>query len=279
MLPVLRSWIYLRAAMHWKPCRRTTFQTCGAMLISRCAVDYRISHLKSYAEEIVRRESGLASDRKDPRLLRRYLESLAENSAGIVEHKTLIDLAQTTRATAVTYDSLLELLYITEQIPAYQSAKLARLTHTPKRYLVDPAFMGPLLDVNSRTIMRDANLLGRIVDTLVASQLRPELEVAERRMTMEHMRVNSGDREIDLVLAGPRGKLIAIEVKASSAPQLSDAKHLIWLRDQLGKSFTCGVVFHTGPKAFRMCDRIFALPICTIWGRHSAPPDDAHEGA
>jgi uncharacterized protein len=229
----------------------------------------RARRLSSYIDEIIRRESGLELDRKDPRLLRRYLEALAANSAGIAEHKTIFDAAQITRATAVTYDSLLEMLYVTEQVPAWRSNKVARLTSTPKRYLTDPAFMAPLLDIDVRVVMRDADLLGRIMDTFVVAQIRPELEVAKTRMKLHHMRVNSGNREIDLLLAGPRGQVIGIEIKASSTPQLSDAKHLLWLRDELGASFQCGVVFYTGRKPLRLAERIYALPICSIWGKHT----------
>jgi uncharacterized protein len=228
----------------------------------------RARRLASYIDEIVRRESGLELDRKDPRLLRQYLEALAAHSAGIAEHKTIFDAAQITRATAVTYDSLLEMLYITEQVPAWRSSKIARLTSAPKRYVTDPSFMAPLLDIDARVVMRDADILGRIMDTFVTAQVRPELEVAKTRMKLHHMRVNSGNREIDLLLASPRGQVIGLEIKASSTPQLSDAKHLLWLRDELGASFQCGVVFYSGRKPLRLAERIYALPICSIWGNH-----------
>lgn len=41
---------------------------------------------------------------------------------------------------------------------------------------------------------------------------------------------------------------------------------LAWLRDTLGASFVQGVLFHTGPRAFVLDERIVALPISTIWG-------------
>lgn len=59
--------------------------------------------------------------------------------------------------------------------------------------------------------------------------------------------------------------MVAIEVKASSAADRRTARHLFCLRDQLGDDLVAGVVFHTGPRAFRYDERIFALPICSIW--------------
>jgi hypothetical protein len=59
--------------------------------------------------------------------------------------------------------------------------------------------------------------------------------------------------------------VIGIEVKAAAAPAARDARHLVWLRDQLGDRFVAGVVLHTGPRVFEMGDRIVAAPISSIW--------------
>lgn len=61
-------------------------------------------------------------------------------------------------------------------------------------------------------------------------------------------------------------RVIGIEVKASSAPNVGDARHLRWLRAELGDRFVAGVVFHAGPRAFELDDRIVAAPIAAIWG-------------
>lgn len=55
-------------------------------------------------------------------------------------------------------------------------------------------------------------------------------------------------------------------MKATAAPSRDDAKHLAWLRDQLGDRFVAGAVLHTGPARFTLGARIFAVPIAAIWG-------------
>ena len=197
--------------------------------------------------------------------MRLYLSAIAANTAGVTEHKTLHDAARIDRRTAVAYDTLLEGLFVTEQIPAWSSNRLNRLTRTSKRYLVDPSFVGPLIGVDARSVLRSADLLGRITDTFVVAQLRAELEVCLPGVTMCHLRQEGGDHEVDLVLEAPDGRVVAIEVKAGSAPDRSDSKHLEWLRDRLGDQFVCGVVFHTGRLPFKLDDRVHALPISTIW--------------
>jgi hypothetical protein len=110
-------------------------------------------------------------------------------------------------------------------------------------------------------------LLGRVLDTFVAAQLRPELAVSKSRPRLYHLRTGEGRHEIDLLaeLAG-RG-VIGIEVKATSAPRANeDAKHLSWLAGQLGERFLAGVVLHTGPHVYPLAERIVAAPIATLWG-------------
>jgi uncharacterized protein len=225
----------------------------------------RQRRLGAYLDQITLRDVSNLGDRRDPRLVRRYMSAIAANTGGIPEHKVLYDAAGIDRRTALAYDSLLEGLFVAEQLPAWSTNRLSRLTRTSKRHLTDPAFVGPLLGVDVRAVLRSGDLLGRLIDTYVVSQLRPELEVCLPGVTMYHLRQEGGDREIDLLLESPDGRVVAIEVKAGSAPDRSDARHLIWLRDQLGDQLVCGVVFHTGRRSFTIDERIRALPIAAIW--------------
>jgi hypothetical protein len=82
-------------------------------------------------------------------------------------------------------------------------------------------------------VLSGPDLLGRFLDTFVAAQLRPEVDLLQRR--------------------------------AGTAPTRKDARHLLWLRDELGDNRVRGVVFHTGTQPFELDDRIWALPIATLW--------------
>ena len=190
----------------------------------------------------------------------------------VVEHKTLIDAAGINRATAVAYDSLFDLLFLTERVPAWHSNRLNRLTRTPKRYLADAAIAPHVLGIDARAVLRSADLLGRTIDTFVLSQLRPEAAFAEVPVSLYHLRHEGGRHEVDLIAEAPDGRIVAIEVKSTAAPTIRDAVHLAWLRDQLGDRFVCGVVFHTGPRRLALGDRVDALPIATIWGPRCARP-------
>ena len=59
--------------------------------------------------------------------------------------------------------------------------------------------------------------------------------------------------------------MLAVEFKAGAAPGRDDARHLAWLRDEIGERFVAGAVVHTGPDVFELGDRILALPLSTMW--------------
>ncbi|MGH3801026.1 MAG: DUF4143 domain-containing protein, partial [Pseudonocardiaceae bacterium] len=80
-----------------------------------------------------------------------------------------------------------------------------------------------------------------------------------------HLRQEGGAREIDLIAELGLRRVIGLEIKARSAPSAESARHLVWLRDQLGDTFVGGIVLHTGRHAYRLDERIVAAPICTIW--------------
>ncbi|MGH8931419.1 MAG: ATP-binding protein [Egibacteraceae bacterium] len=221
--------------------------------------------LTSYADEIVARDGALADGGRDPVRLRRYLQACAANTAGVPEHKTLYEAAQINRLTAVGYDRLLAALLIVDLLPAWSTNRLARLGSAPKRHLVEPALLGPLLGVDATGVLRDPDLLGRLLDSFVLAQLRPELTVSERAPRLYHLRQRDGRHEIDLIIEFADGKIIGIEVKAAASVTRSDARHLMWLRDQLGERLVCGLVLHAGPHIYPLDDKIHAAPICSLW--------------
>ncbi len=221
--------------------------------------------LESYVEQLVTRDAQDLEAGRDPERLGRYFEVYALNSAGVVDAKTLHDAAGINRKTAEAYNALLKNLLVIDELPAWSSNRLKRLIRSPKRYLVDPGLLVGALGLDIGAVMRNGDLLGRVLETHVVAQLRAEATVARSRPRLFHLRQEQGRREIDLVAEIQAGLVVAIEIKATSAPKPDDARHLAWLRDELGEEFVEGVVLHTGPRTFSLGDRIVAAPISTLW--------------
>lgn len=221
--------------------------------------------LQSYVDQLLTRDVATIDGGRDPVRLRKYFEALALNTAGLADDKTLFDAAGVNRKTAAAYDDLLQNLLVVEKQPAWSSNRLSRLVKASKRYVVDPALACAALGLDRQAILPDGDLLGRLLDTFVVAQLRPELVSSSRAPRLYHLRDQGGRHEIDCLaeLAGDR--VIAIEVKATAAPTRADARHLEWLREELGHRFLAGAVLHTGPASFPLGERLFALPICALW--------------
>jgi len=64
-----------------------------------------------------------------------------------------------------------------------------------------------------------------------------------------------------------RGRVVGRTRCAGATPIRYDARHLIWLRDELGAQFVGGVVPHTGQVVVELDDRIAAMPSSVLWSR------------
>lgn len=225
----------------------------------------RSAWLDSYLDHLITRDLRIAGQRRDPTRLRHYMEVLGLTTASIPTESTLSDTAGLDRRTVEAYDRLLTDLFAIDAVPAWTSNRLSRLARRRKRYVLDPALALTAARVAPNDVLRDADLLGRVLDTFVAAQLRPEIELLRPRARLHHLRTEAGRHEVDLLVDLGRGRVIAIEIKAGTAPSTRDARHLAWLRDELGDSFVRGILFHTGPQPFDLDAGIWAVPIAALW--------------
>jgi hypothetical protein len=131
--------------------------------------------------------------------------------------------------------------------------------------MIDTGLAAVAARLDAKTVLANADLIGRYFDAFATSQLRPEVALSQPRPLLHHLRLEAGRREIDLVAEVGGTRVVALEFKASSAPTRDDAKHLVWLRDQLGKDFVAGAVIHAGPAVYRLSDRVYAVPLCAVW--------------
>jgi hypothetical protein len=221
--------------------------------------------IESYVEQLLTRDVAQLEGPRDPAKLRRYFEAVALNSAGIPTNKTLYDAAGINARSAAAYDRLLQNLLVLDSTPAWTTNRLKRVALAPKRYLIDAALLAGGLRLDAEDVLRDGDLMGRVLDTFVASELRAQLQIARTRPRLFHLREDAGRHEVDLLAELGGRRVVGIEVKATSAPREDDARHLVWLRDKLGPRFEAGVVFHTGPRAITLGDRIVAAPIASLW--------------
>jgi len=148
----------------------------------------------------------------DPLTVRDYLDLmlagsfpsvLAVNTAGIPAETTLWSAAGINAKTAQAYQALFQRMFVLDLVPAWFSNRIKRLVKAPKRYLVDPALVAAVLGLGKDAILYGPDMLGRLLDTFVAAQLRAELAASSNGPRLYHLREEQGRREVDRIIAAP----------------------------------------------------------------------------
>ena len=226
----------------------------------------RRAWLQSYVDQLAERDAvALAGTAREPQRLRRYIEAVAAHTATTVELTSLATAAGINRHTAAAYDDLLDDLWFLDRLPAYSSNRIKRLVRSPRRHVADPALVLAALRLDESGVLADGTLLGRVIESFVVAQLRAEAALADPPHRLSHLRTDQGRREIDVVVELGADRVVAVEVKAGATVRPDDARHLAWLREELGDRFIAGVVLHTGSYAFDLGDRLVAAPIAALW--------------
>jgi hypothetical protein len=92
--------------------------------------------------------------------------------------------------------------------------------------------------------------------------VRVDAQAAEARVG--HLRTHGGDHEVDLVLERGDGRVVAIEVKLTTAVADRDVRHLRWLRERIGDDLLDAIVVTTGQHAYRRADGIGVVPAALL---------------
>lgn len=218
----------------------------------------------AYIEQLVERDaSQLLEHGPRPAQVRSVLSSCAARTAQeLNKSATAADGGLDYRA-AERIIGLLEDLSIVIRVPAWHTKRLKRLTLTPKVHLSDPGMAAHLLSIGPEELGRSPALIGPMFESFVVAELATHIEAAAEETMLFHLRDRDG-REVDVVLES-QGRVVGLEIKSATQVDQSDARGLIWLRDQLGDRFHRGAVLYSGSLPFQLADKIWALPISALW--------------
>lgn len=199
-----------------------------------------------------------------PKLLRR----LAAQTAQMLNISAAGQQAGLTSDTAERYTKLLEAVFLVHRLPAWGTTLRARAVATPKLHVVDSGMAARLLRLSpSKLAQPDATSLqqvGHLLETFVVMECLKQLSWMDSNVLPGHWRT-SDDQEVDLVLERDDGRVAAVEVKAGTRISGKDLSGLRVLRDHLGDRFVAGVALYTGAQSYTVDERLYVLPIDTLW--------------
>jgi hypothetical protein len=171
---------------------------------------------------------------------------------------------QLSRPTIREYVTLLERVFLLEELPPWHFNRKKRLVKTPKLHLGDTGVACALLGYSAESLVRDREVFGQLVETFVFQELRRQASWHPEEIRAHHFRDKDGF-EVDVVLERGARELAGVEVKASSTVTASDFRGLRKLREIAGTRFSAGVLLYDGEASASFGDGLYAVPIRTLW--------------
>ena len=216
---------------------------------------------------------------RNPSTLWRWLRAFAAATATSTSYDKIRNAAtggeddKPAKTTVLNYRDALERLWILDELPSWSPSNnhLHRLAGAPKHHLADPALAIRMLGLEAGALLEGANpqvafgdgpFLGALFESLVTQSVRVFAQRAES--SVGHLRTLGGDREVDLIVTRPDGRIVALEVKLAATVTDADVRHLAWLKRQLGSTVLDAAVITTGTEAYRRSDGIAVIPFALL---------------
>ena len=197
-------------------------------------------------------------------VLPRLLEGAAGQTARLLNISDLAAPLQMNRPTIRDYTTLLENVFLLEELQPWHSNRLSRLIKTPKLHIGDTGLACALLGLDGQSLWKDRETLGQLLETFVYQELRRQADVGAAPTRFYHFRDKEGT-EVDIIADRGAAGLAGIEVKAAATVTLKDFRGLKKLKEDAGHRFKAGVVVYDGETCAGFGEGLYAVPISYLW--------------
>lgn len=217
----------------------------------------------SYLTTILQRDVRDLSRIEDISVVPRLLSILAARVAGLLNAADVSRSSGIAQTTLKRYLSLLETVFLLQELRAWSSNVAKRFVKMPKVFLSDTGLVAHLLNLSEERLDQEPGQFGPLLENFVCMELRKQSTWSKERPQLFHWRTHS-QQEVDLVLE-TGGRLAGIEVKASSTVTADDFKGLKNLATDAKGRFVRGVVLYTGREVLPFGENLMAMPVSSLW--------------
>lgn len=197
--------------------------------------------------------------------IKKLLEVSAAWSGKFIDTNAICSKLGIQRNTYEGYLQALKTLYLVEDIQPWINTDYERVGKKSKFYLSDCGLMISLLNLSFAETRLNSDQSGKIIETFVANELLVHADVSNEKYRIFQYR-DREKREIDFIIEGEDGKILALEVKAGINISQHSFSHMTWFRDHLAKDrFVSGVVLYTGHKVINFGNNLWAVPLSNLW--------------
>jgi predicted AAA+ superfamily ATPase len=220
----------------------------------------------AYIDGLVHRDLGELNRQYDPRRALSVLRVLAGRPSAELVKAKVAQQADLPASTVTTYLDLFEAVGLVTVLPAWTANLSGRQGKRDKSLLLDSGLATRLsrLTVHQLGQPSYSESFGAYLESFVAAELLKQRTWSREEFELFHYRERTGV-EVDLVIELADGRVIGIEVKASSTYKGDYFNGLRHLRDRVGPRFIGGFVLSTADAGYRYSDRLYGLPVSALW--------------
>jgi uncharacterized protein len=224
----------------------------------------RTAWYRDYIEALTQRDVRDLSRIRSLDTLPQLLECAAAQTAQLFNASALAGPFQLSRPTIREYITLLERVFLIEELRPWHSNRLSRLVKTPKLHLADTGLACGLLGFDSAALAKNRTPLGPLLETFVYQELRRQASWHEDEIRFYHFR-DKDNFEVDVVLERGAHELAGVEVKASATVTPGDFRGLRKFKDTVKNRFAAGVVLYDGETSASFGNNMYAVPLRALW--------------
>lgn len=232
--------------------------------LARAAARRRTAWYRDYVETMVQRDVRDLARIASLNVLPRLLALAASQTARLLNVTDLAGPFQLSRPTIRDYVTLLERVFLLEELAPWHANRMSRLVKTPKLHLGDTGVAAALLGLDGKALSADRGMLGQLLETFVYQELRRQASWQEDDVRFHHFRDKDG-YEVDIVLEHGTHHVAGVEVKAAATVTVADFRGLRKLAGAAGKRFAAGVVLYDGETSVSFGEGLYAVPIRALW--------------
>ena len=218
----------------------------------------------SYVTTLLQRDVRDLANVEGLTALPHLLSLLAVRSGSLVNFAELSRSAAIAQSTLKRYVTLFQATFMADTVPAWSANLSKRLIKAPRLVVTDTGLMSHLARVGRARLEHDPALAGWLLESFVMTELRKQAVWSEGRPDLFHFRAVTG-QEVDVILEDRAGRVVGVEIKASSKVAAADFRGIETLRSVARKRFHRGVVLYTGRQALPFGPGLHALPISALW--------------
>lgn len=158
--------------------------------------------------------------------------------------------------------------FLVHRVPGWGRGLASKVVLRPKVYMVDTGLAAALIGKDVSVLMRPTEpATGPLLETLVAGELLRQMSWSDTDAHLFHFREREG-READLVVEAVDGRVIGLEIKATTTARIEDFKGLTPFERPSRSSRRFHCCRHRPVRwveASSLWDRLAAVPVSDLW--------------